>query len=84
MNKLRAVANPIRVKLILCLGKKPKNVSELIKVCNLSQSAVSQHLSILKKADIVVSQKEGKEIYYHLKDVQAGKLGRHIERYINS
>ncbi len=84
MNKLRAVANPVRIKLILCLSKNPKNVTSLIKVCALSQSAVSQHLAILKNAGIVSADKQGKEIIYRLKDFEAISIGRHLEKYIKS
>jgi len=61
------LGNETRAKLIICLSQKPKNVSELIKNCGLSQSAVSQHLTKLKKAKIVTTKKQGKEIYYSLR-----------------
>lgn len=63
-----ALGNEIRVKLLLCLAKKSKNVSDLIKTCGLAQSAVSQHLAKLKSAKLVVSKKNGKEILYSLRN----------------
>jgi DNA-binding transcriptional ArsR family regulator len=62
-----AFGNDVRVKLMLCLSKRPKNVTELINNCGLAQSAVSQHLSKLKGAGFVDYRKEGKEVYYRLK-----------------
>lgn len=62
-----AFGNGVRAKLILCLAKKPKNVTELISTCHLSQSAVSQHLTKLKKAGIVESKKDGQSVWYSLK-----------------
>ncbi len=69
-----AFGNQIRAKLILCLAKKPKNVTELISTCHLSQSAVSQHLSKLKKSGIVKTKKEGKEVWYSLKYKKAADI----------
>ncbi len=68
--------NKIRTKLVLCLSKEPKNVTGLIHTCNLSQSAVSQHLAKLKKSGIVEIKKEGKEIWYSLKHKKAADISR--------
>ncbi len=70
-----AFGNQIRTKLILCLAKKPKNVTELIKTCHLSQSAVSQHLSKLRKSGIVETKKERQVVWYSLKYKKAADIG---------
>lgn len=44
----RALSNNQRVNLIVCLSK-PKSVTEMLETCPLSQSALSQHLRILKR-----------------------------------
>jgi DNA-binding transcriptional ArsR family regulator len=69
-----AFGNKIRAKLILCLGSKSKNVTDLIGNCGLAQSAVSQHLSKLKKSGIVEAKKEGKAVYYSLKYKKAADI----------
>jgi len=71
-----AFGNQIRTKLILCLSDKPKNVTEMIATCGLSQSAVSQHLGKLKKSGIVQTKKVGKEIWYSLKYKKAAQVSR--------
>ena len=71
-----AFGNNIRTKLILCLADRSKNVTEMIRTCGLSQSAVSQHLCKLKKAGVVQTQKMGKEVWYSLKYAQAAEIGR--------
>lgn len=68
--------NQIRSKLILCLAKKSKNVTELIKTCGLSQSAVSQHLGKLKKFGIVETKKDGKAVWYSLKYKKAADISK--------
>jgi DNA-binding transcriptional ArsR family regulator len=70
--------NKIRVRLILCLSKKSKNVSELILNCGLSQSAVSQHLGKLKRAGFVQTSKSGKEIYYSLTHRESARIAELI------
>ena len=71
-----AVGSEVRAKLLLCLYKKSKNVSELIHICGLSQSAVSQHLAKLKSAKLVETKKVGKEIQYSLKYKKAADISR--------
>lgn len=70
------IGNAIRAKLILCLEEKPKNVSQMITICGLSQSAVSQHLTKLKEFGLVTTKKEGKEIYYSLVNTKAAEISR--------
>lgn len=69
-----AFGNSVRNKLIICLSGNPKNVTELINSCELAQSAVSQHLSKLKKLGIVDSAKKGKQVIYSLKYPQAADI----------
>ena len=69
-----AFGNKNRVKLISCLAKKPKTVTELIEHCHLSQSSVSQHLAKLKKADLIESKRDGKSIIYSLKYKKAADI----------
>jgi DNA-binding transcriptional ArsR family regulator len=71
-----ALGNPVRAKLILCLAKKPKSVSELICTCGMAQSAVSQHLAKLKRAGLVVATKDGKTVWYSLKTEKAADICR--------
>ena len=69
-----AFGNEIRVKLLLCLSKKAKNVTEMINTCGLAQSAVSQHLAKLKSAKLVVTKKKGKEILYSLRSKKISSI----------
>ncbi len=62
----KAIGNPVRLKIINCLSKSDSTVSDLISNCGLSQSAVSQHLTLLKDSGLVSCSKEGREVIYHL------------------
>ena len=74
-----AFGNGVRVKLLLCLSRKPKNVTDMIRTCGLSQSAVSQHLVKLKAAGLVETKKIGKEILYSLKYKKAAAVSRMLQ-----
>jgi len=65
---IKALCNPVRLKIIQCISKKEKTVSELISNCSLSQSAVSQHLTKLKNAGLVKDSKNGREVFYSITD----------------
>lgn len=75
---LHAFSSLPRLKLMVCLGKGEKSVGELIKVCNLSQSAVSQHLRKLKGWGLVKSCKVGRIVFYELKNKKAAELSQKI------
>lgn len=79
---LSSLSNAVRLRLLLCLSKGEKNVTELIGNCGLSQSAVSQHLEKLREAHLVATRKEGKEIYYSLSNPKTAKLCRDILFFI--
>lgn len=62
-NIYKVFSNAHRVKLLRCLTK-PKNVTELLSLCSFSQSALSQHLKVLRDAGVVRTKRVGKEIVY--------------------
>ena len=62
--KLRALAHPTRLKILTCLTQSDKSAGELVKHCHLSQSAVSQHLSLLYQAGLVTVRKQGRQRIY--------------------
>ncbi len=59
-------SNPTRLEILNLLRDKELSVTELIGKTRLSQTNVSQHLSIMKSKGIVTSNRKGKNIYYKL------------------
>jgi ArsR family transcriptional regulator len=43
-----------------------KCVNDLVEIFNVSQPTISHHLNFLKQANLVISRREGKQIYYRL------------------
>ncbi len=63
----KAIAEPKRLLIINELRDQELSVSDLCLALDLSQSNVSQHLSILRERDIVTTRREGSSIYYSLR-----------------
>ncbi|MEN8222968.1 MAG: metalloregulator ArsR/SmtB family transcription factor [Acidobacteriota bacterium] len=64
----RAIANPKRLRILNEIEKKKITVGDIARVLNLSVSNISQHLRILKDAEIVKSEKAGQNVYYSITD----------------
>ena len=62
----KVFSNPIRLEILNLLRDREMSVTELIDKSKLSQANISQHLSIMKSKGIVVSERNGKNIYYRL------------------
>ena len=60
-------SNSSRLKILLALKDKSQTVSKLVELTGLSQSVVSQHLSILRLKKIVHTEKKGSWVRYSLK-----------------
>jgi len=64
---LKAMAHPLRLKILCILGaNKEVSVQELVERVGTSQSNISQHLSILRDKDILVSRKDANKVYYSI------------------
>lgn len=62
-NLCKAFGNPQRVQLVSCLAREV-TVSQLLEKCSLSQSALSQHLAVLRDGGIVRTRESGRHVYY--------------------
>ncbi len=61
-----ALACSRRIQIVELLRDGEKCASEIIPILGIDQSAVSRHLSILKKAGILASRKKGVNVYYRI------------------
>ncbi len=73
---LKALANEKRLQILCLLMEGEKNVGELERQVELSQSALSQHLARLRADHIVDTRRDAQTIYYSLKCDKAGALIR--------
>ncbi len=63
---LRALAEPIRLQVVLALQQGERCVCELTSDLDLAQSKLSFHLRVLKQAGLIRARQEGRWIYYRL------------------
>lgn len=62
---LRALAHPLRLQILLFIdNNKSTHVNKIYNTLGLEQSITSQHLRILREVDLVLTEREGKYIYY--------------------
>ena len=66
---LKAIAHPVRLSIIDMLdGGRRMTVTEIYTRLKADQSSVSHHLSILRDKDILSAERQGKYIFYFLKN----------------
>ena len=66
---LRALAHPVRLQIVELLSNHDHRcVHELVEQLAVSQPAVSQHLQVLRAAELVIGTRVGKEVRYRLSD----------------
>ena len=70
---LKSMANVSRLLILCHLAKGEITVGELVNLVDLSQSALSQHLSVLRREGLVTTRRSSQFIYYSLasEDVKA-------------
>lgn len=64
----KALSDPTRLQILALLFASERTVGDLADHLDVSQSAVSHQLRILRTMDIVRYHKEGREVYYSLAD----------------
>ena len=69
-NALKAMANPLRWRIICALGSKELSVSEIMEKIGASQSNTSQHLELLRNKHIIKSRKDANKVYYSIRNDQ--------------
>ncbi|MYL24089.1 ArsR/SmtB family transcription factor [Vreelandella massiliensis] len=63
---LKAMANEKRLQIVCLLLEKELSVTQINQQLALSQSALSQHLAILRRENLVNTRRESQTIYYSL------------------
>jgi ArsR family transcriptional regulator len=70
----RALAHPIRIRILEVLGTGERSVQELQQVLGLEQPVVSQQLAVLRSKNVVTPRKLGTTVRYALSDHLIAKL----------
>jgi DNA-binding transcriptional ArsR family regulator len=70
----RALAHPARIRILETLARGERSVGELLPDVGLESSHLSQQLGVLRRANLVVTRKDGSSVYYRLADRRVAKL----------
>ena len=65
---LTAIASPQRIAILIAIGTGEACVCHLETALGWRQAYISQHLMSLRKADILLDRREGRYVFYRLKD----------------
>jgi len=68
----KGLAHPGRLRLLAMLAGGELCVCQMTAILALAPSTVSQHLSVLSRGGLVAERKEGKLVFYRLRDDGAG------------
>ena len=71
---LKALGNEKRLEILFYLQDQELNVGQLEKMVGLSQSALSQHLAILRAENIVKTRRSAQTIFYSIMSAKVLKI----------
>lgn len=78
---LSALADPTRRAILEALRHGPRSVSEIAEEMPVSRPAVSQHLAILRDANLVSEERDGTRRLYEANGRGLEMLRRYLEQY---
>ena len=71
---MRAMAHPLRLKILCVLGDREISVQEIVDSVGTSQSNISQHLAILRDKGVLKTRKDANRVFYRVSDTRTLKL----------
>ena len=71
---MQALVTPSRVHILGCLRDGPRSVSEIVASVEMSQSAVSHQLRVLRDMRFVIGERRGRRVLYRLHDEHVASL----------
>lgn len=90
--RLKALADENRIRLLLRLGEGPSRVMGLAEELGLAQASVSKHLAVLRRAGLVAVERRGSEAIHRIHDpsvfelceIVCGGVQRHLEEQLST
>lgn len=80
----QGLAHPTRIAIVEALGEGELPAGKLIESLKLEQANASQHLSVLRARQVVVSRKAGNQVYYSLRDPVLKQVLALLREYFHS
>ncbi len=80
--RFRLLGEPMRLRVLQAVCRKPRTVSEIVEAVGATQANVSKHLLLLAGAGILARQKDGQHVRYGMKDPLALKLCALVHKHL--
>jgi len=74
------LSSQTRLLIVCSLLNKKRNVSEIIKYIGTTKGNISQHLNLLERSNILISNKVGNKVYYMIRDDKIKKLISYVKK----
>ena len=75
---MKQLGDPSRLRIFWLLCHCEECVLNIAAIVNMSSPAVSHHLRLLKNSGLIVSRREGKEMYYRTADTELAQMLHHM------
>lgn len=82
-NIFKILGDNTRVRILYCLANQERNVSDICECLNMTKSAVSHQLRVLRDSKLVKNRRNGKEIYYSLDDDHVSSIFKCALEHVN-
>lgn len=81
---MKQLGDPSRLRIFWLLCHCEECVLNIAAIVNMSSPAVSHHLRLLKNSGLIVSRREGKEMYYRTADTELAQVLHHTIEKLGS
>jgi DNA-binding transcriptional ArsR family regulator len=81
VSAFKALADPSRRRIVESLARRPMTVRQLTDGLPISQSAVSQHLNVLRQAELVAFEPRGASNVYRIDPRGLGAVRAWLDRH---
>ena len=81
--QLTALGDPTRRTIFELIAERPRSVAEITRQVPVSQSAVSQHLKVLRDSRLVRAEPKGASNVYHIDPAGLGQMRAWLDRFWN-
>jgi len=79
--QLAVLADPTRRAVLELVAERPRSVAEITRALPVTQSAVSQHLKVLREAQLVRAKPKGASNIYHIDPAGLAALRAELDRF---
>jgi DNA-binding transcriptional ArsR family regulator len=79
--QLAALGDPTRRQIFELIAERPRSVAEITRQVTVSQSAVSQHLKVLRKSRLVRPEPKGASNVYYIDPHGLGQIRAWLDRF---